>query len=237
MQQLLHSFTHPPVYWLSVSLVAPTSVLRNIISSSHYQPPSMSRNSVVEVKRPKKRVTFGLIVLAILMPWLALYLDGSSWPTIGCNFAAWLFLFPIGSAGAAVHAIICLCRSDDHRKYSKPARRKLCYNSQYSADNQPKDENEVAEPGPEPKPAPATRAVEDKPKPIEKAPTEPPAGNVSATTSSTSVSSSDVEKETDPAPAPPQRTATAPLPRTATVPPPRSAIVRNEDDHFKDPYA
>jgi hypothetical protein len=197
-----------------------------------------SRDSVVEVKRPKKRVTFGLIILAILMPWLALYLDGSSWPTIAINFAGWLFLFPIGSICAVVHAIICLCRTDNHRKYSKPARRSLPYDNKYSANAQQQPEKKAVEPGSEPGPAPVTRAaIEDEPKPVEKAATEPPAKNASAATSSTSVSSSDVEAETAPAPAPPQRTATAPPATIATAPPSGAATAKKEDDPFKDPNA
>ncbi|KAF3033847.1 hypothetical protein E8E11_002529 [Didymella keratinophila] len=197
-----------------------------------------SRDSVVEVKRPKKRVTFGLIVLAILMPWLALYLDGSSWPTIAINFAGWLFLFPIGSVCAIVHAIICLCRTDNHRKYSRPARRSLRYDNKYSADTKPQTEKKAVEPAPEPEPAPVTRAaIKDEPKPVERAPTEPPTKNASATTSSTSVSSSDVEKVAEPAPAPPQRIATAPPLRTATAPPSRAATTKKDDDPFKDPNA
>ncbi|KAJ8108500.1 hypothetical protein OPT61_g8132 [Boeremia exigua] len=166
----------------------------------------------VDVPRPRKWVTFGLIILALLMPWLALYLDGASWPTIGCNFAAWL-LFPIvGTFGAIVHAIICLFRSKEHRKYSKPARRRLRYDNNYSA------EKKVVT---DPEPAPITRAVtEPPPAPAEEAPTEPPAAKSSASSSSTSVSSSDVEKE-DP----------------AIKPPPKTATAKKEDDPPKDPAA
>lgn len=180
------------------------------------------------------------------MPWLALYLDGSSWQTIGLNVALYLLLFPVSLVIAPIHAIACLVRQDDHRKYSDPARRSLRYDNKYSADTKPQTEKKAREPAPEPEPAPVKRAaIEDEPKPVEKAPTEPPAKNASPATSSTSVSSSDVEKETAPAPAPPQRiatvppprTATATLARTATAPPSRAATTKKEDDPFKDPNA
>lgn len=149
------------------------------------------------------------------MPWLALYLDGSSWPTIGINFAAWLFLMPIGTVAATVHAIVCLCRSDRHRKYSKPARRNLRYDNHHSANTQVDTEKKAVEP--EPEPVPVTRAI-----------AEPPAKQASATSSSTSMSSSDVEK-TNPAPAPP--------PRTATAPPSRAPSVKQETDLSRVPTA
>ncbi|KAH6616500.1 hypothetical protein C7974DRAFT_416629 [Boeremia exigua] len=165
----------------------------------------------VNVPRPRKSVTFGLIVLAIFMPWLALYLDGASWPTIGCNFAAWALLFIPGMVGVTVHAIICLCRTDEHRKFSKPARRRLRYDNNYSA-----------------VPVPVESKIEEselEPAPVEALPTEP-AVQPTAASSSTSVSSSDVEKENPPATEPLPRSATEPLPRTATV---------KKDDPFKDP--
>jgi hypothetical protein len=213
-----------------------------------------SQQEAFEVARPKKRVTFGLIVLAIFMPWFALYLDGSSWPTIGCNFAAWLLVPIFGTGGAIIHAIVCLCRSDEHRKYSKPARRRLRYNNDYSASDQVHTEKKAVEPEPEPEPAPvtraiiepspapATRAVDEEPAPVERSPTEPPAPlqkvatepsakNPTAASSSTSVSSSDAEKEDAPAPAPP------PPPRTATAPPSRAPTAKKDEDPFKDPEA
>lgn len=205
-----------------------------------------SSQEPIDVPRPKKSVTFGLILLAIIMPWFALYLDGASWPSVAINFAAWLFLPPVGTLGAIVHAIICLCRTDKHRKYSKPARRRLRYDNHYSANAKVHTEKKAVEPNfepapvtravTEPPPAPVMRAVTEGPTPVERAPTEPPAKNPSATSSSTSVASSDVEKENAPAPAPPQRTATAPPQRTATAPPLRATTAK-EDDPFKDPDA
>ncbi|KAF1932783.1 uncharacterized protein M421DRAFT_416399 [Didymella exigua CBS 183.55] len=152
------------------------------------------------------------------------------------NFAAWIFLPILGPAGAFIHAIICLCRTDKHRMYSKPARRRLRYDNHLSANTQAHIEMKAVEP--EPEPAPVIRAIaEPPPAPVESAPTEPIAKNPSATSSSTSVSSSDVEEETAPAPAPLQRTATVPLQRTATAPPARAATAKKEDDPFKDPNA
>ncbi|KAF9697436.1 hypothetical protein EKO04_004923 [Ascochyta lentis] len=194
-----------------------------------------STQGLVDLPRPKESVTFGLIVLAFFMPWLALYLDGASWPTIGINLATWFFLFPIGTLGAIVHAIVCLCRTDKHRKYSHPARRRLRYDNNYSARSKLPAEKDSLESLPSPAPvaravtglpsASVTRAVTAAPTPAERAPTEPPAPlqraiteppavKSSATSSSTSLSSSDVEKEHPP--------ATAPLPK---------------DNPFKDPDA
>lgn len=126
-----------------------------------------SSQEPIDVPRPKKSVTFGLIILAVFMPWLALYLDGASWQTVCINLIIWFFLPPIGTLGATIHAIVCLCRTDDHRKYSKPARRRLRYHNDYSAK--------------------ATPTV------------------LPATASSTSVSSSDIEKENPPVAAPPPK--------------------------------
>ncbi|KAJ4382256.1 hypothetical protein N0V86_002589 [Didymella sp. IMI 355093] len=200
-----------------------------------------SKQETCEVARPKKRVTFGLIVLALFMPWFALYLDGSSWPTIGCNFAAWLLVPIFGTAGAIIHAIVCLCRSDEHRKYSKPARRRLRYNNDYSANDQVHTEKKAvkpeSEPAPvtraitEPPPAPATRAVDEESALVVRSPTEPLAKNPLAAPSSTSVSSSDIENEDVPAPAP----APAPPPRTATASPSRAPTAKKDEDPFKDP--
>lgn len=202
---------------------------------------AMASQEPVNVPRPRTSVTFGLIVLAFIFPWLALWLDGASWPTIGCNFVAWMF-FPIfGTFGAIVHAIICLCRSNEHRKYSKPARRRLRYNNNYSADTKAQEEKKTAGPKLEkdPTPAPVTRAVaeqpiakpsasssstsvtEPSPGPVESVATEPPAAKSSTTSSTSSVSSSDVEGRNPPADDPPPRTATA----------------KKEDDPFKDPIA
>jgi uncharacterized membrane protein YqaE (UPF0057 family) len=193
-----------------------------------------TESEVIDVPRPQKSVTFGLIILAFFMPWLALYLDGSSYPSIWFNLAAFFFLFPVGAVGAIIHAIVCLCRTDEHRKYSKPARRRLRYQNNYSA--KPHTETKAVEPEPspapvkktvtEPPPAPVTRAVNEGPAPVERAPTalpapvqkaatEPPVVK-SAATSSASVSSSDVEKETPPVAAPPPK---------------------KEDDPFRDPVA
>lgn len=206
-----------------------------------------SYHEPVDVPRPKKRVTFGLIILAIFMPWLALYLDGASWTTIGINLAVWFFLFPVGSLASIIHAVICLCRTDKHRKYSKPARRRLRYENHYSASTQVQTQQKAVEA--EPSPAPVMRAVGEESTPVERAPTEPPAPvqraateppaavNPSATSSLTSVSSSDVEKENPAAAAPPPRTATAPLPTTSTAPLSRAATAKKEDDPFKDPDA
>ncbi|KAF1355706.1 hypothetical protein EJ07DRAFT_182053 [Lizonia empirigonia] len=190
----------------------------------------------IDVPRPKKSVTFGLMVLALFMPWLALYLDGASWQSICLNLAVWLFLPPIGTLAAIIHAIVCLCRTDEHRKYSNPARRRLRYHNEYSASENALAENKAveSEPSPapvartvtEPAPAPVSRAVTQGPANMERAPTkpsapvqrvatEPPAVKSSATSSSTSVSSSDVEEENPPVAAPPP----------------------NEDDPFKDPGA
>ncbi|KAL1594113.1 hypothetical protein SLS59_008947 [Nothophoma quercina] len=207
-----------------------------------------SYHEPVDVPRPKKRVTCGLVILAIFMPWLALYLDGASWTTIGINLAVWFFLFPVGSLASIIHAVICLCRTDKHRKYSKPARRRLRYENHYSASTQVRAQQKAveAEPSPapverlatEPPPAPVMRAVEEESTPVERAPTEPPAAVKSSATSwSTSVSSSDVEKENPAAAAPPPRTATAPLPTTSTAPLSRAATAKKEDDPFKDPDA
>ncbi|KZM26387.1 uncharacterized protein EKO05_0004796 [Ascochyta rabiei] len=194
-----------------------------------------STQGPVNVPRPKESVTFGLIVLSVFMPWLALYLDGASWPTIGINLAIWFFLFPIGTLGAIIHAIVCLCRTDKHRKYSNPARRRLRYHNSYSAQPKVYTENKAPSSGllpapvtravAEPSPAPVTRAVTAGPVPVERVPTEPPASLQRAATgpplikspvisSSTSLSSSDVEKENSLA---------------AALPPKR------EDNPFKDP--
>ncbi|KAJ4346086.1 hypothetical protein N0V95_005702 [Ascochyta clinopodiicola] len=198
-----------------------------------------------DVPRPKESVTFGLIVLSIFMPWLALYLDGASWPTIGINLAVWFFLFPIGTLGAIIHAIVCLCRTDKHRKYSNPARRRLRYPNNYSARPKVYTEKKISDSelllAPvsraviEPSPTPVMRAVTAGPTLVERVPTEPPAPvaraatagpdllervpteppnplqrsasepplmKSSATSSSTSLSSSDVEKENPLAAAP-----------------------------------
>ncbi|KAF2997679.1 hypothetical protein E8E13_006142 [Curvularia kusanoi] len=91
-----------------------------------------SHRDVVDVPRPSGAVTFGLLVLAIFLPFLALYLDGSSWPTVGINFAMWFFFPGIGWVVAPIHAFICLLRTDTHRQYSKPARRRLLYDKTLS---------------------------------------------------------------------------------------------------------
>jgi hypothetical protein len=158
---------------------------------------------------------------------------------------------------AVIHATICLCRTDKHRKYSKPARRCLRYDNHYSANAQVLTEQKALEsepsPGPversiaEPPLAPVIRAAAEGPTPVERVPTgpsvplqhaatEPPTAKSSVTSSSTSVSSSDVEKENLPAAAPPSRTATAPS-RTITAPLSRAATAEKEDDPFKDPDA
>lgn len=162
-------------------------------------------------------MTFGLIILSFIFPWLALYLDGASWPTVGLNFGAWFFFPIIGTVGATIHAIICVCRSGKHRMYSKPARRRLRYDNNYSAGTSAK-ERKASEPGPSP--VAISRAVAEDPAPVERAPTERPAPLQKAVTespsvespkaSSTSVSSSDAEKDNPPAAAPPTRTASAP---------------------------
>jgi hypothetical protein len=191
----------------------------------------------LDVPRPKKSVTFGLIILAVLMPWLALYLDGASWMSVSINLAAWFFLFPVGTVGAIIHAIVVLCRTDKHRKYSNPARRRLRYDNNYSASVRAQKKQKAT--ASEPPPAPITRAVPESPPalvmraitegsapaegapteppvPLQRAATEPPAVKSSATSSSTSVSSSDVEKDNSPIVAPPPK---------------------KEDDPFKDPIA
>lgn len=194
------------------------------------------------------------------MPWLALYLDGASWPTIGINLAVWFFLAPAGSLAAVVHATICLCRTDKHRKYSKPARRRLRYDNHYSANAQILTEQKALESKPSPAPAPAERSVAEPPLapvvkavtqgptsegrvpteppvPLQREATEPPAAKSSATSSSTSVLSSDVEKENPSAAALSSRTATAPPSRTVTAPLSRAVTAKKEDDPFKDPTA
>lgn len=208
-----------------------------------------SRQEAVDIPRPQKRVTFGLIVLAIFMPWLALYLDGASWQTIGLNFAAWILLPIPGTAAAIMHAIICLLRSEEHRKYSKPARRRLRYNNTYSANTQVDAEKKSVDPEPDAAPAPVQRAVtEPAPSPVERAPTQPPAAKSSATSSATSV--------TEPPPAPIKKAPTGPPatksatssstsvssnvekeePPAADGPPPRTATAK-EDDLVKGPDA
>jgi hypothetical protein len=208
----------------------------------------------VNVPRPRKSVTFGLIVLALFLPFFALYLDGASWPTVGLNFAAWFFFPVVGTGGAIIHAIICLLRNDQHRQYSKPARRRLRYNNNYSARPKDKMEKETMEAAP----APVQRAVIEEPGPVERAPTERPAQQEETeesvprpltTSSTTSVSSSDVEKKDDPAAVPPPQTtssttsvsssdvekkdalAVGPPPRTASATPAKTTVTFGEELH------
>lgn len=182
------------------------------------------------------------------MPWLALYLDGASWQTVGFNFAVWLLLPIPGAVAAIIHAIICLCRSSEHRTYSNPARRRLRYDNKYSADTQLNAEKKLVDFESEAEPAPAhvQRAVtEPAPTPVERAPTSPPAAKPSATSSATSV--------TEPLPAPIEKAPTEPPAAKSPVtsssaslssnaekedspavdPPPRTATTK-KDDPFKD---
>jgi hypothetical protein len=181
-----------------------------------------SYKDTVNVPRPRKSVTFGLIILALFLPFFALYLDGASWPTVCLNFAAWIFFPIIGTIGAIIHAIICLFRNNQHRQYSKPARIRLRYNNNYSARPKDKSEKEIIEAAP----TPGQGAVIEEPGLVARAPTEHPAqpGNTEESvprpltaSSTTSMSSSDVEKKNVPAAVPPARTASATPARTATT--------------------
>lgn len=181
-----------------------------------------SYQDAVNVPRPHKSITFGLIILALFLPFFALYLDGASWPTVGLNFAAWIFFPIVGTIGAIIHAIICLFRNNQHRQFSKPARRRLRYNNNYSARPKDKMEEETIEAAP----APVQRAVIEEPGPVERVPTERPAQREKTeesvprpltASSSTSVSSSDVEKKDAPTAVPPPRTASATPARTTTT--------------------
>ena len=214
---------HTPTYWstgyLAYAHVAQTCAQHHIVLSTFSM---SSHQDTVNVPRPRKSVTFGLIVLAFFLPFLALYLDGDSWPTVGLNFAAWFFFPIIGTGGAIIHAIICLFRNDQHPQYSKPARRRLRYNNNYSA--RPKNMRE--EENIEAAPAPVQRAAIEEPGPVERAPTERPAQQGSTeepvprpltASSTTSVSSSDVEKKDAHAAVPPSRTASATPARTTNT--------------------
>ncbi|KAJ4994065.1 hypothetical protein SVAN01_00542 [Stagonosporopsis vannaccii] len=166
------------------------------------------------------------------MPWLALYLDGASWQTIGINLGAWILVPIAGTAAAIIHAIICLCRSSEHRRYSSPARRRLRYNNNYSADTGIRAAKTTvdSESEPEPAPAPIQRAVaEPAPAPVERAPTAPPAAKSSAASSATSV--------TEPPPDPIEKVSTKPPAAKSSVTPSSTSVsssVEKEDPPAKD---
>jgi uncharacterized membrane protein YqaE (UPF0057 family) len=78
--------------------------------------------ATVALPKPRKRITIGLVVLTIFVPFLAIYLDGASKNTILLNFVLWIGVFP---PFATIHAIVFLCRDRKHREMSRPMRTRL----------------------------------------------------------------------------------------------------------------
>ena len=76
----------------------------------------------VALPKNRKRFTTLLILIAILCPPWALYLDGASGTTVMVNFLVWLWLWFIP---AIIWAVYYVLRPSERRKISRPARYRL----------------------------------------------------------------------------------------------------------------
>lgn len=70
---------------------------------------------------PRKREITGLLLLALVFPYLAIYLDGGSTATVICNILLVLTFWPIG----IIHGLIYVCRPPKHRSMSRLMRTSL----------------------------------------------------------------------------------------------------------------
>ncbi|KAF2644887.1 hypothetical protein P280DRAFT_466150 [Massarina eburnea CBS 473.64] len=64
---------------------------------------------------------FGLIILSIFLPPLAIYLDGGSLLSVCLNFVVWINLV----LPSIIWSIVFVCRSRERRGMSRPARYSL----------------------------------------------------------------------------------------------------------------
>ncbi|KAF2006883.1 hypothetical protein P154DRAFT_517348 [Amniculicola lignicola CBS 123094] len=75
----------------------------------------------VNLPRNNVGVTIGYVLLAILLPPLAVYLDGGSSFSVVANLLLWLFAPFLG----VVQGIVYVLRTKAHRSVSQPARYRL----------------------------------------------------------------------------------------------------------------
>ncbi|KAF2133526.1 hypothetical protein P153DRAFT_363701 [Dothidotthia symphoricarpi CBS 119687] len=75
----------------------------------------------VALPLPRKREITGLLLLALIFPYLAIYLDGGSAAVVICNILLVLTFWPIG----IIHGLVYICRGRQHRSMSRPMRTSL----------------------------------------------------------------------------------------------------------------
>lgn len=95
------------------------------MSSSAVVPQPGNAPVVAPLPKNTKSTTFGLLILATLLPPLAVYLDGATTFTVGLNIFLTIFFWFLAFLPGIIHAYIYILRSGERRKISRPARYRL----------------------------------------------------------------------------------------------------------------